>query len=380
MKVIEFLKNAPSITDGLASLHLELGIKAKIYEDEGLIVLNYSQIDSPKTHPIVQECRGLIIDNDLTVVARPFDRFFNYGEALNVMPEIDWENASIFEKVDGSLIKIYFHKGRWEVATRGTAFAESECMGHGITFKELVFNALKVHDDDGFQYLMNNAYLFRDTTYLFELTCVENRVVRHYHGYNLHFLAARDNVSGNYSEECRDWLRSPDCILYGIVKHPKRYALGSADEALQAAKELKNLDEGFIVYQNAVPIAKIKSPAYVAVHHIRGEGLNPKRIMELVLSGEHDEYLSYFPEDRPIIQPYVDSLLDMLNIIAVTYPRLNQATTPKAFAAAIKHAGIDKQKASVYFMARRDNKDPVQVFHGMKTTFKMDMLRKWMMV
>lgn len=378
MKVIEFLSAQPSIGDGLAALQLQYGIKAKIYEDEDLIVLNYNQIESPKTDPIVMECRGLIITSDLKIVCRPMDRFFNYGEALNAMPEINWENADIYEKVDGSLIKIYQYKGRWEIATRGTAFAESDCMGHGITFRELVYKALRVNDDTEFQILMRKSYLFADTTYLFELTCVENRVVRHYSGYNLHFLAARNKDTGKYSEECRDWLMSRDCILYGRIMHTKRYPLGSAEEALHAARELKNLDEGFIVYQSGVPVAKIKSPAYVAVHHIRGEGLNPKRISQLVISGEEEEYLTYFPEDRPIIQPYAEALESFLYVGTAAFIRLNQAEDNKQFALALNHGGIDKSIASVYFAARRDKKSFADAYHSMKESHKIEILRKWM--
>ena len=54
MKVINFLKEHG--TDKLAS---ELNIIVK--ESNGLIMLNYNQIDSPKMHPIVQECRSLIM-------------------------------------------------------------------------------------------------------------------------------------------------------------------------------------------------------------------------------------------------------------------------------------------------------------------------------
>ncbi len=75
MKVVDYLKK-----NGLAALEAEFAIKSKLYE-EGLIVLNYDQIYSaPKAHPIVVECRGLILDTDFNVVSRSLDRFFNYGE------------------------------------------------------------------------------------------------------------------------------------------------------------------------------------------------------------------------------------------------------------------------------------------------------------
>lgn len=63
----------------IEELTKEFAIKVRQY-DEGLLVLNYDQIESPKSHPIVMECRALILDTDFNVVSRAFDRFFNIHE------------------------------------------------------------------------------------------------------------------------------------------------------------------------------------------------------------------------------------------------------------------------------------------------------------
>lgn len=44
----------------LADLEAELGIKSS--ENGNLVVLNYNQIESPKTDPIVMECRQLALE------------------------------------------------------------------------------------------------------------------------------------------------------------------------------------------------------------------------------------------------------------------------------------------------------------------------------
>jgi hypothetical protein len=155
MEVIKYLKE-----HGIAKLVSEFSIKVKEY-DEGLIVLNYDQIESPKAHPIVMECRGLIIDEEFNVVSRSFDRFFNYGEQPQTQEHIDWNKAICFEKVDGSLIKIYNWNNDWYVSTRGTAFAESTVNGFDLTFKDLVLKALGCDDDEDFQ-LLCDGFLNRD--------------------------------------------------------------------------------------------------------------------------------------------------------------------------------------------------------------------------
>jgi T4 RnlA family RNA ligase len=366
MQVIQFIKEK-----GFQALTDELGIVVKFVDD--LVVLNYNQIESPRTNPITMECRSLILHRDtLKVVSRSFDRFFNLGEALNVMPTIDWSRAEIFEKVDGSLIKIYNHCGVWKVATRGTAYAESDCMGHGITFAELVYKAIGAEDAEHFDYIMQRSHLHPTVTYIFELTSVENRVVKHYSGYNLHFLAARDNVSGVYMYE-REWLQDKDCYLHNRIKFAKRYNFTSEADAVDSAAQLKDLDEGYIVYMDGVPVCKIKSPAYVAVHHLKSEGLNPKRISQLVLSGEEEEYLTYFPEDRPVIEPYATAYADLMTEMLNEYGKVVTIKDQKEFALAVakyKYKGV-------LFNSRQKGIDVIESFRQQRDTFKVDLLRSY---
>ena len=364
MQVIEFIKN-----NGLEALTEQFAISVKYVDD--LIVLNYSQIDSPKTDPIVMECRSLILEaGTMKVVSRSFDRFFNYGEALNVMPEIDWNHAVAYDKVDGSLIKIYNYKSHWYISTKGTAYGESDCMGYGITFQEIVWKAIGVSNDEEFQEKINLCVFDPLNTYIFEVTSVENRVVKRYEGYKLHFLAARENSTGSYvSEKEKLWFENDEDVDF--IHYPKSYSFNSPEECLRTARELKDLDEGYVIYQYGVPVAKIKSPAYVAVHHIRGEGLNPKRIMQLVLTGEEDEYLTYFPEDRGVIQPYTDAYEMLVCHIDAVYASIYQYEDQKDFALAAKNFPF----SAALFKARQSGCDVVKAFDDQRDTYKMEILK-----
>jgi T4 RnlA family RNA ligase len=369
MQVIEFIKQ-----NGLDALTEKFAISVKKVDD--LLVLNYNQIDSPKTDPIVMECRSLILEAEtLKVVSRSFDRFFNYGEggkiwerdkvAIDTMEMIDWSRAVAFEKVDGSLIKIYNHKGHWYISTKGTAYGESDCMGYGVTFFELVLKALGCKDDADFQSKCRFADLFPEYTYIYELTSVENRVVKRYDGYKLHYLATRVNYTGHYVTESE---RHP-ALDIGAYE-PDEYVFDSAEECLKHARELKNLDEGFVIYQDGVPIAKIKSPAYVAVHHIRGEGLNPKRIMQLVLVNEQDEYLTYFPEDRDVFVPYIKAM-EMLDIhMDCVYDALRGIEDQKEFALGAKNFSF----SAALFKARAAKITVAEAFATQRDVYQMEIL------
>lgn len=357
MQVLQYIKE-----NGIQKLNEEFGIMVKLYE-EGLYVLNYDQINSPKAHSIVVECRGLIIDHDLNIVSRSLDRFFNLGEQPETQAHLDWSKAECAEKVDGSLIKIYSWKGTWHCSTRGTAFAESNC-NFGDSFKSLIFKALDCDGEVEFQHLCN-LWLDNDWTYVLELTCRENRVVKAYDGYTLHYLASRHNQSGEFGDDYEEQA----ALMIGARKI-NTFKFSNVDDCINTAKHLPDLEEGYVVYQEGKPVCKVKSPAYVAVHHIRGEGLSPKRIMQLVLINEQDEYLNYFPEDEKFFTPYVLAFVSLQWKMRETYSKFQGTTEQKEFALAVK----DYPYSSVLFQARQKKKDVIETFHEQSESFKMKVL------
>lgn len=360
MEVIKYLKQ-----HGIAKLVSEYSIKVKTY-DEGLLVLGYDQIESPKAPQIVRECRGLILDTDFNIVSRSFDRFFNFGEMPETQAHLDWSKAVCMEKVDGSLIKIYFWNGLWRISTRGTAFAESTVNGFPETFAELVLKALKL-TAEGFQERCNEE-LLPYYTYIFELTSTENRVVKVYSGYTLHYLGARRNDDGTYGSQCREF----DAIALG-ARSIKFFGFGSAEECAETAKHLPDLEEGYVVYQDGVPVCKIKSPAYVCVHHIRGEGLNPKRISQLVLTNEIDEYLKYFVEDAVHFEPYIAAHKSLTLALVQSYEATQHITDQKEFAIAVKHLPF----SGVLFSCKKLTTQPVTTFNAMPDAFKIKVLAEF---
>ena len=100
--VKEYINSGKSFDD----LKQEFGISCNIFDN--LICLTYSQIDSPKTAPIVRQCRGLILDkNTLDIVHYPFFRFYNFEEVLEERSKFNWSKAFALEKVDGSLCGVF---------------------------------------------------------------------------------------------------------------------------------------------------------------------------------------------------------------------------------------------------------------------------------
>lgn len=71
-----------------------------------------------------ETCRGLIVDDDDNVIARPFRKFYNYSELIATGRESDIptdEKFTIYDKLDGCLgILFYTPDGELEVSTRGS--------------------------------------------------------------------------------------------------------------------------------------------------------------------------------------------------------------------------------------------------------------------
>ena len=104
--------------ESIKELLSEAPYHISVSEKGGLVLFRYSQLDSDWNEPICRECRGLILEKGTWKVVRyAFDKFFNINE--DFAAEIDWGSAVGTEKIDGSLISLYFYNGRWRVATNG---------------------------------------------------------------------------------------------------------------------------------------------------------------------------------------------------------------------------------------------------------------------
>jgi hypothetical protein len=348
---------------GLAKLLTEYAIKVNENPEYGLYVLNYDQIDSPKNHPITNECRSLVVTCDFgiwKVISRSFDRFFNYGEIDGDKHDITKMVA--YEKVDGSIVSLFYWNGEWLYRTRSMIMPTSQVNGWDKTWKELIEPVLL---DKGFREYNHNTNL----TYIFEVVGTENRVVTRYEESAAYLLAIRDNQTGNYS-----WMDKEDILLRGW-KLPMQYSFNTIDHCLQAAKDLRDLNEGYVLYDHfGVPKIKVKNPAYVAAHLLRGEGLNPKRIMQLVFMNEVAEYLSIFPEDKVHFEPYTSAAYTLEQEINTKYWTANLIESQKDFALEVK----DLCYSGVLFSARKQNKNPIDVLHSMDESYKIKLLTQYM--
>lgn len=265
----------------------------RIY-DKNLVMFKYSQVDSDMSIKLVQECRGLILDEDTKeIVSYPFNKFFNFGESNAA--KIDWTSAHIGQKIDGSLIKIVKINGKLLISTNGTIDAKNAPIAEQIncpfkTFEDIVLYVFRYKDVD----YMNFEEGF---TYMFELVSPWTRVVVPFKKTDMYFLGKRDNTT------FEETYFTDDEVMSQLFDTPDVFSLKSIDECLAAAKEMPWDEEGYVVCDKFFNRVKVKSPSYVAAHHLcNNHVMSYARAIELVRSNEIEEICSYFEEFRPALE------------------------------------------------------------------------------
>lgn len=310
-----------------------------IKEDDNYMIFNYNQPESDFYNPIVRECRGIILRKDnYKPVCVPFFKFGNYGESY--IDKIDWNTAVVEEKVDGSLIKFWYDDGLWHISTNGTIDAYEAPLSNNVKYKsfgELAESAMPISIEQF------NAIADKSCTYMFELVSPYNRVVVPYKETILYLIGLRDNRT---LQEYNPY--------WSTIRHyfytPKIHALFSLDDCIKTANELPFDEEGYVVVDQYFHRNKIKSPAWVAVHHMINNGnINQRRIVELIMSGEEGEFLTYYPEYAEDFNHIADRIKKWEREVTKAWmsiqPKLTECETRKEVAQII----MATNNAAVYF-------------------------------
>lgn len=284
-----------------------------------LLMLKYNQIDSDFNEPIVRECRGLILNEDTNeIVSFPFTKFFNFGE-INAA-EIDWATARCGEKIDGSLVKIVNVGDNLLISTNGTILASNAPIAEQLGcrysfFGDIVAEQLDVVlEKSGWQKKLQEEGLCalweEGYTYMFELCSPWTRVVVPHKENKLYFLGKRNN------ETFEETYFTDDPVFSKLFDTPKVYPLKSIDECLAATKAMPWDEEGYVVCDGKFNRVKMKSPAYCAIHHMKGNGkLSYERGIDIIRSNEISEVVTYFPEFKNHLNGLKEKLKQTLSLL-----------------------------------------------------------------
>lgn len=323
LAIIRFIE-----ANGLAKAIEKFKLKTKVYNHK--ILLKYNQLESDMSCPEVQECRGLILERDTwKILSYPLHKFFNYGETHAA--NIDLTTARCLIKEDGTFIHIYWDwvLNQWFAATTGMAEAEGEVNNvSGTTFNTLFWTTAN----------LDKNILDKDLVYMFELCTPENIVVTPHTESKVVLLAVRNRLTlqeKSYSE--LEHISNELCVP--LVKSIEM-ELTSLDEIKKKFDGMPFSEEGYIIVDANFNRNKMKNPAYVAAHMLKGKS-GFHHIMDIIKTNEVEEYVATFPNRKDEIlklkadyDDLINRLTDMWAVLIKETPK-NEGKTQKGYAESV---------------------------------------------
>jgi hypothetical protein len=297
------------IKHGLDKTINDFSLKFRDYPSK--ILLKYDQLVSPTlmAMPEMQDCRGLILEKGTwKVLSLAFRKFFNSEEGN--ASKIDWNTAKIYEKMDGTMIQVYYdwYDMTWYAGTTGTANGEGEVNNkNGTTFNDLFWDTVNN------KYTFNECLLNKDLIYVFELCTPYNIVVKPHGESSATLLAVRN-------KETLIELSGKDLEMVAIsigIPLVKSFDLNASNvgHLLKTFEGMPWSEEGYVVRDGNDNRVKVKNPAYVAVHHLKGKTAE-HNILTIVKTNEIEEFAATFPErteELNRLKEGYDALINKLN-------------------------------------------------------------------
>jgi len=198
-------------------------------------------------------CRGLVTDDTGDIVATPFQKFFNIEEG-KFEPT---EKFEVYEKMDGSLGIVFWYRGQWVVATRGSFTSDQANKAREILRK------------------YNTDIMFRHLTFCFEIIYPENRIVLDYGTDEKLVLLGTFDKNGKETDSSiwSQW-------GFDVVK---KY--DGIKDYKQLKEMVKNDQEGFVVKFSNGDRIKVKGVEYLRLHKIM-TNVTTTGIWEYLKNGE----------------------------------------------------------------------------------------------
>lgn len=211
--------------------------------------------------PISVFCRGLVVNENGTIIARPFYKFFNHNKLRESGVSLPNSSPHVMHKYDGFMITIFYYNNSWHVATSGAFGGEHARLGQEWVNKQDKTDWPKDKTLVA-EYLSSNP---------------EFQIVVPHDEDKVNLLAVRDTKTGE------EWGHKK---LEAFAKKtnfeaPKRFNLGEND-ALKQVNDLPATREGFVLwYPDANVRTKLKGEAYLEIHKLR-ENMTPRGIHDLM--------------------------------------------------------------------------------------------------
>lgn len=221
-----------------------------------------------------QISRGLILNRKTgEVVARPFDKFWNYGESER---KPSGHIVTITEKMDGSLGILYRIGSGYFIATRGSMHSNQ---GIRATSRLKDYDLTDLPDE---------------YTLLFEIIYPENRVVVDYGSReDLVLLAVRNRFTGEYLPFFSDVCELAWRFGFSL---PRAYLYSDLTQIIEVCGALEANHEGFVVEFSDGSRFKFKGDRYLELHRLIAS-ISYKNTLRAIAGGSIQTFLDSLPDE-----------------------------------------------------------------------------------
>ena len=230
-----------------------------------------------------RECRGIIFDTATgDIIRRPFHKFFNVNERPETQDVPLYEDHSILEKLDGSMIAPFIVNGQMIWGTKMGATDVAKPVEEFVNSKP--------------RYTVLAAYLIsQGYSPIFEWCSRKQRIVLDYKKDQLILTAVRHMQTGEY------FVHESLVHLGELYTIPVVRAFDPQTDMkafIEYTRDLKDL-EGFVVRFDNGHMVKLKCDWYVQIHKAKERILQDRHIVELILDQKLDDVKPHLPiEDR----------------------------------------------------------------------------------
>jgi len=380
---------------------LDNNVDAKYIPHKDVYILNYQQIETNKKsiyrkhHPVVRECRNLIVrklpNNKWIQISRSFERFFNYlehKEETEIFNKaMESKEVVAYEKLDGSLIQLTYFDNTWHIFTRGSDADINPFRGMSLGLmktpqdksqdnplnnqkdnpqdkslnnqkdnpQDKSLNNQKDNPQDNPQnkslnnqkdnpqdkpdtfgdhvrsFIKDFSKLNTDYIYIFEL-CTPLVHITHYDKEKLTLLTIIDRTSNQeLPDEYQDQVSYENAWSQPEILYPT-----SIEEIYQHINKKPKDYEGYVLKYKSMRM-KVKSQSYVTLHHI-GSKINTKwDLLRVVVEGESDETSAVLKQYRDDLKS-LDEILNTQYTLVENFWQTNQHLDRKEYAKLVQAA------------------------------------------
>lgn len=220
--------------------------------------------------PSVMQCRGIILEEySNKIICYSLDKFEKQLE------NIDINEFTIEEAIDGTQIRLYYYNNEWIVATTRTINAKNSKWNYVKTFYDLFKDV---------EHLIDYSKLNKLHTYTFILKHIENRIISNVSKNELIHIHTRNNES---------LLEIDEDI--GVPK-PKMYSFDSFEDLKKDLEQFDFETKGYVLKCHNKRYM-YKTINYEYVSKLKGNHLNISyHYLDLLKNNKLTEFLEYFPE------------------------------------------------------------------------------------